>query len=528
MKKITPKFFVLFLLLNLQAIAQVNESWVSLYNYEGTTHEEPTDMVVDAEGNIYITGYTTSEVRDFITIKYNASGELLWSQFYDGPIHENDVAEAVAVDDSGNVYVTGSSRTQTWGDIVIIKYSPDGEQIWLQYYDNNSTDGGYDIGIGENGMIYAVGYSNADMITLQYNPAGELQWAATYDGTADDGLDIGKKLVLDASSNVYITGYTTGAGGVGSNREITTIKYNASGMQQWVAVYDGPGNSADEGYDIALDELNNVYVVGYSNAENSHVQFATIKYNEDGEEVWVNRYYNPETLNGSPSALAVFDSDNIYVTGSAGLGVSIVKISNAGDTVWTQQYNRGQADQKGTDIITDMDGNIYVTGWVRTESGMWSRDYGTMKYSPDGELLWDIWYQGLGVERDDPKKICLDHENNVIVTGETNTGTTSYDIGTIKYIQTADAVEEIWHNNPDFIIHPNPTSSIFSVQASVGYLQGTVIEVFNLNGIKLLEKHIKAGTERMEIDVSNLQNGVYFCRLIAENKSTTQKLIIQK
>ncbi len=118
------------------------------------------------------------------------------------------------------------------------------------------------------------------------------------------------------------------------------------------------------------------------------------------------------------------------------------------------------ADQAGTDIITDSDGNIYVTGWVREQTGMWNRDYGTLKYSPDGELLWDIWYQGLGEERDDALKICLDYENNVIVTGETNAGTTNSDIGTIKYIQTGTSnVDNLWRKNTrndEFEIVPNP------------------------------------------------------------------------
>lgn len=526
MKKITPTLILSVLLLSFQAIAQINESWVSLYNYEETTSEEPTDMVVDSEGNIYITGYTTSVVRDFITLKYDASGELLWSQFHNGPMNENDIAEAIAVDDSGNVYVIGRCQTSNGEDITIMKYSPDGDQLWLQYYDNPNTDGGYDIDIGNNGMIYAVGYSNSDMITLQYNPEGELQWASTYNGS-DDALDIGADLVLDESSNVYITGYSTSEEGVGSKRDITTIKYNAEGIEQWVGIYNGSGNSTDEGYKIALDELNNVYALGYSNAEFSHIQFTTIKYNTSGEQEWVNLYYNPETLNGSPAALAVYDSENIYVTGSCGLGVSTVKINSAGDTVWTQNYGTGYADQRGIDIITDIDGNIYVTGWVRDEPGMWTRDYGTLKYSPDGELLWDISYQGLGQERDDALNICLDDQNNVIITGETR-AETSYDIGTIKYIQSADAVEELWDRNPDFIIHPNPVSSMFSMKAAVGYLQGTVAEVFSLNGRKLIERHLQEGTESIDIDVSNLGNGMYFCRLTMDKKSVTKKLIIQK
>jgi hypothetical protein len=54
------------------------------------------------------------------------------------------------------------------------------------------------------------------------------------------------------------------------------------------------------------------------------------------------------------------------------------------------------------------------------------------------------------------------------------------------------------------------------------------VELFDLNGRKLLENYFPAGNETTEIDVSHLQNGVYFCRLIVDEKNTIKKLIIQK
>ncbi len=522
MKKLSL-LVVLITLVCVQSLAQISEAWVSLYSFEEGSSERPTDMAVDASGNIYVCGWTwgSSAEYEFITLKYDPLGELLWSA---GPLESSGQPEALCLDESGNVYVIGRS-TQNWGDIAIYKFNTNGDLLWEQYYDNTSSDGGYDIGIGANGMIYAVGYSDSDIISLQYNPEGELQWTATYNGS-DDGTDIGKSLILDEASNVYVTGFSESVGGVGSNRDITTIKYNADGIEQWVALYDGAGNSADEGYEIALDEQDNVYVLGYSNDENYHPQFTTIKYNSGGNELWVNKYYNPETLNGSPNAITVHDSQNIYVTGGVGLGISIVKINYAGDTAWTRNYNSDYADQTGTDIITNSDGNIYVTGWARDEVGMWTRDYGTLKYSPAGSLLWDIWYAGPGDERDDALKICLDHENNVIITGETHSGPSSYDIGTIKYSQST-SVEELTQSIA-FNIYPNPAASFVSLQSAAFSQQSALVEIYDLNGRKLIEKQFRARSEPVEIDVSSLQGGIYFCRLTSENKTTTQKLIIQK
>ena len=68
----------------------------------------------------------------------------------------------------------------------------------------------------------------------------------------------------------------------------------------------------------------------------------------------------------------------------------------------------------------------------------------------------------------------------------------------------------------------------FGVRSSEFGVNGGTLEIYDLNGRKLIEKHIQAGAEEFEVDVSSLESGVYFCRLISKNKSATQKLIIQK
>jgi subtilisin-like proprotein convertase family protein len=78
-----------------------------------------------------------------------------------------------------------------------------------------------------------------------------------------------------------------------------------------------------------------------------------------------------------------------------------------------------------------------------------------------------------------------------------------------------------------FKLFPNPASDIISLQSSVFSRQSAVVEIFDLNGRKLLEKHFSKSTKEIEIDVSHLPSGVYFCLLNTENKSVTKKLIIK-
>lgn len=96
-----------------------------------------------------------------------------------------------------------------------------------------------------------------------------------------------------------------------------------------------------------------------------------------------------------------------------------------------------------------------------------------------------------------------------------------------KYMEIS-GVAEGQKNTLSFEVYPNPAKSVISLQFAAFSRQSSVFEVYDLNGRKLLEKQIPAGAENIEIDVSHLKNGVYFCRLLTEKYSATQKLIIQK
>ncbi|MBK9403903.1 MAG: SBBP repeat-containing protein [Ignavibacteria bacterium] len=142
------------------------------------------------------------------------------------------MATSLAVDGSGNVYVTGRSRSSgTWSD-------------------------------------YA---------TIKYNPSGVQQWVARYNGPGDAD-DYANSLAVDGSGNVYVTG----SGSNGTSSEYATVKYNTSGVQQWVASYNGPSNS-NSAKSLAVDGSGNVYVTGRSrgiSGFSTSEDYATIKYSQ--------------------------------------------------------------------------------------------------------------------------------------------------------------------------------------------------------------------------------------------------------
>jgi uncharacterized delta-60 repeat protein len=352
-------------------------------------------MAVDASGNVYVTGYVRSQNdNDYLTIKYNSGGQEQWEATYNSaPGLSDDQPHAIAVDASGNVYVTGLSSTNAQYfysyDYLTIKYNSAGQEQWVARYNGpgNRNDFAYAIAVDNLGNCYVTGESDggssfSDYATIKYNSAGQEQWVARYDGPASY-VDEAWAIALDALGNVYVTGNSSGLGNAGD--DYATIKYNSAGQQQWVARYNGPASWWDDAKAIAVDNSGNVYVTGSSmTANDGPTDYATVKYNSSGQQQWVARYNGPGNDNDDATAIAVDGSGNVYVTGSStgqgsGLDYATIKYNSTGQQQWVARYNGpGNGDDQAGAIALDALGNVYVTGssYVDLSNGA----YATIKY----------------------------------------------------------------------------------------------------------------------------------------------------
>lgn len=301
------------------------EQWVARYDGPADRGFDAAEsIVVDNDGNVYVTGRSAGigTDMDYATIKYNSNGIEQWAARYNGIEQGDDQAIALAVDNDGNVLVTGFSQQDTASttrDYVTIKYTSNGQEQWIAVYSTPGDDEPSDMVVDNTGNVYVTGKSSAvvtgeDYLTVKYNSNGEEQWVARYTGLNTSQSDRGKALTVDDNGNVYVTGGSFG-GVAGGFSDYATIKYNSDGTQQWAARYSYPVAGIDEATSIAIDNDGNVYVGGYSQSE-THYDFATVKYNSNGEEQWVARYNGSANLNDIIAGIAIDAENNVLVTGT--------------------------------------------------------------------------------------------------------------------------------------------------------------------------------------------------------------------
>jgi hypothetical protein len=208
-------------------------------------------------------------------------------------------------------------------------------------------------------------------------------WTRNYNGPSN-GNDFASSIALDGGGNIYVTGKSTGSG---TNYDYATIKYDPNGNQKWAARYNGSGNNKDEAYALAADNLGNVYVTGRSTGSGTDYDYATIKYDPNGNQLWAARYNGDGNGADYAYAIALDATDNVYVTGySYGNGTSYdyltIKYDPNGNKLWEKRSNcpQNKADC-ATELALDNGGNVYVAGYAEYGSSTTGYDYVTIKYT---------------------------------------------------------------------------------------------------------------------------------------------------
>jgi uncharacterized delta-60 repeat protein len=407
------------------------EQWTALYNGLGNSADEAVGVALDPAGNIYITGtsYDLQSQSDFATVKYAPSGHQLWVVRYDGPGGGEDFVSALAVDPSGNVYVTGTSYDLASGyDIVTLKYNTNGVTLWTNRYTSagDAIDEASDLAVDGVGNVYVTGSrtdatTGADIVTLKYLAGGTQSWASIYNNSSADSTDEGYDVALDVAGNVYVTGASYRNG---TDFDCLTLKYSGTGVQQWASRYNGPGNALDRGYALAVDGSGAV-VMGVTGSVTSGLDFVTLRYSNSGVQQWARNYTTAGTADDIPTSLALGGGGVAYVGGTSHsplTGYDFVLLQYAGDGTqrWVSLYDSPESDDDVvTTIALDIAGNVYASGYSFMPSTGY--DYATVKFNSSGVRQWAARFDDPAQFNDEPRDIAVNSLGDVYVAGYSET-----------------------------------------------------------------------------------------------------------
>jgi hypothetical protein len=481
----------------------------------GTNLDHALSIALDSANNIYIIGefkgtvdfnpsptasYTLTSAGgfDIFFAKYTTNGNFLWAKKLGSTNVDGGIA--IAVDPLGNVYTTGvfrfsvdfdpgagvTSYTTLGGDDAFVaKYDTYGNFRWAKQIGGTSGDFGYGIATDASGNAYTTGtfggtvdfdpgpntytltsLAGSDMFISKLDSSGNFLWAKNMGGS---NIDAGNAVTVDASGNVYTTGFFWGAGdfdpGVGTysltpigDKDIFVSKLDANGGFVWARAMGG--TLIDAASAIAVDVAGNVYTTG---------GFAGTADFDPGP--------NTSTLT------AVWGAD-----------IFISKLDANGDFVWVKQIGSA-VDDGGKSIAVDTAGNIYTTGCFGGVADFDLGASGSVNLASTGPT--DIYIArigqdgGVGTPPPPPPPLGIENEK-------------------VSFIH----------------LFPNPTSG--RVNIVLNQNQSAInIQLINLIGETVLEKSNLSG-DKIIVDVSDKPNGIYFITIKTETESFTQKIIINK
>ena len=390
-----------------------NQLWMVSYDGPESKDDRSTAIALDKGSNVYVTGYSWKEggITDYATIKYDTNGNHLWVSRYPGAYLTNYQRNFITVDNDGNVYIAGTvSGSNGYPDYATVKYDPEGNQLWVARYKgaDKSYDYPKDMALDNAGNVYVTGESGifgsngSDYATVKYNSEGHQLWVARYNGPMDR-TDRAKSIVVDPDGNCYVTGGSD-ISLLGRYFEIyrssATIKYNPQGQELWVARYEG-----GEARDIDMDDQGNVHITGGPNRNPGDIYYNQegndflVKYDKEGNQLWV-APYPPEVR---ALKIATDHSSNAYVIG----GSYTVKYNSQGKVVWVAPYyDRPDLSQYAhSDIAIDKKGYIYVSArWPYTLLKYWPGVEGAevksvlnqVSFHQGDTLRWNVDMKGNG------------------------------------------------------------------------------------------------------------------------------------
>lgn len=540
-------FLTIFLLLSINSYSQYTQQWVNRLNGTGNSFDIANTIMLDAQSNsyVYCTLYdSTKKLTDISVLKYSPSGSIVWKYLYNGNSSSIDQLQDVYKDAQNFSYLTGYTSDSTRLKLLLIKLSPQGDTVWTKVstIPNHETIIPHSVTVDNMNNIYVLldarnlTTSRTDCAIVKYNQSGTIISQKIIDGSPD-GENNSVKILCDSFGNVFA--------GVNSNYTATgfdasVFKFDGSLNQIYQKRINGTANSDDAVVDMKISNDNNLLLTGKITNTGSLSDIGTFKLNNvTGNILWQKIFNGIGNDIDLPYALTTDNQNNVCVTGYArnapqieSEDIVVLKYSNDGDIIWEKLYNDStNGTDQGFSICTDNQNNIYIGG--AADFGNRHLGFIALKYNSEGNLLWKDRYRYIEDSEDFVYKIAVNNSQDIFINGISFSNETDYDVTTIKYSLQTGVISNSQTVN-DFKLYPNypnPFNPSTVIRFYNPKREHTIIKIYDINGKEisgLENSFLSEGFHRYIFDARNFSSGIYFYKIVHGSSEEMGKLIYAK
>jgi hypothetical protein len=263
------------------------EVWRRLYDNKAHGDDYPASLTIDNYGNIWICGISKSGQQngDFLITRFSADGIPDVDFNIDGRDHLFDAAGCIAADKLGNVYVGGYTTSIDSGlDLMLVRIRANGTLAWTKKYASVQMDVANALVVDDSCNVYVCGVTNSaqrtsDILLQKYDSTGHQKWQQIYDGIFNE-RDIGNIITADDSMNIYVSGFVNHTS---DRSDLPVLKYTRNGQLVKEAMYNGVSSDC---FATSLHAYKDrIYLTGnkvdYNTSSSAGV---LLKYNKAGKE----------------------------------------------------------------------------------------------------------------------------------------------------------------------------------------------------------------------------------------------------
>jgi hypothetical protein len=521
-------------------------------------------LKIDNFGNLYTTGFFSGKCDfdpgegtyylysdgklDIFISKLDSIGNFKWARRIGGG--DYDLCDAMAIDNFGNVYTTGRfgetidfdpdtgiynmTSSGVW-DCFISKLDSSGNLIWAKQFKANSWSGGYGIDVDDSSNVYISGMFNEttdfdpgsetynlisagydDTFICKLNKNGEFVWAKQLAGSQSEGNE---GIEIDNLGNIIVIGDFAGTTdfdpgedlypitSIGGERDLYILKLSNQGEFIWVKSIQSANHKGI--HDINCDIENNIFITGFF------------------------------------SGFCEFDPlNNSFHFGALGSrDVFIEKMDQYGDILWVRRMS-ANLSAEGLSIITDQEGNAYITGYSNGEMDFnpdyisyivmahGNHDIFINKVNPDGHFRWGKVMGGPSM--DEGLSVAVNDKCAVFTAGHFH-DSVDFDVCTWSYYLNSFGAGDIFIQKmsqddvgiseiqkKEILIYPNPVHDQLQIKSLFNMCIQSV-EVYNIQGKRLKDHRLRIGQNT--IPVNSLPEGVYVFKLYTNKGIFHEKIM---